>query len=173
MLDTTLEASLTIPRPPADVHAFMTTPDNWAAASPLTESIRGENTDRPATLGTTFVDVLRLGEAAMTVEVEWTVTRDEPGITWQIATDPPASSDPADGRVHVTLTYAYADSPLGTGSTLLTRVVRATYPGSAPLPLAYRDTFTNQAAANHFLAAMRDTMLARPRGMSTAIPRQG
>ncbi|MCK9893663.1 SRPBCC family protein [Frankia sp. AgB32] len=158
MLDTTLETSVTIALPVAEVHRFMTTPDHWAPASTVTEQIRGEHTDRPATLGDRFVDVLRLAPDA-TVEVEWTVTRDEPDVAWQISTDPPATADPADGRVHVTLTYTYAEGPLDADTTLLTRTVRAVYPGTAPLPLPYRDTFTNQAAATSFLTAMRAAML--------------
>ncbi len=158
MLDTTLETSVTIALPVAQVHDFMSTPDHWAPASELTDEIRGERTDQPATLGDQFVDVLRLGPDT-TVEVEWTVTRDEPGVAWQISTDPPASADPADGRVHVTLTYTYAEGPLNADTTLLTRTVRAVYPGTAPLPLSYRDTFTDQAAATQFLTSMRGAML--------------
>jgi hypothetical protein len=58
----------------------MTTPAIWAVVSPVTEEVRGEHTDRPAVLGTTFVDVLRLGPdlataKAATAEVDWTVSR--------------------------------------------------------------------------------------------------
>lgn len=200
MLETTLETSVTIPLPIAQVHAYMTTPDHWAAASPITDEIRGDHTDRPAVVGTRFIDVLRLGPDS-TVEVAWTVTHNEPGVAWQVTTDPPATADPADGRVHITLTYLYSDSPIdgsptnripadrtqanlipadrtsadrartdvlparrfplsaAAGSTVLTRIARAAYPGSANLPLSHRDAFTNQSVAAHFLAAMRDAML--------------
>jgi hypothetical protein len=164
VLDITLEVSLHMPQPAMQVHEFMTTPDNWVGASPVTTAVRGEHTDRPAILGERFVDVLALGPDA-TVEVEWTVTREEPGVVWQIATDLPAGADPAAGSVHVTITYAYAyadaiaadaaDAAGTTGGTLVTRTVRGTYPGTAPLPLAYRDSLTNADVANHFLASMR------------------
>ncbi|MCK9921337.1 hypothetical protein MXD61_05400 [Frankia sp. AgPm24] len=189
MLETVLEVSIAIPLPVSQVHTFMTTPDNWAAASPVTERIQGDRTDRPVTLGASFVDVLRLGPD-ITAEVRWTVTRDDPGSTWQITCEPAAGTDPADGHIHVTLTYSYsrarhpldvqhprgsaagteprAEQSVGTpaevqyvaDATLLTRTVRTAYTGEANLPLPYRDVFTNRTIAARFLAAMRSAMLA-------------
>ncbi|MCM3883259.1 SRPBCC family protein [Frankia sp. R82] len=198
MLETVLEVSITIPLPVSQVHTFMTTPDNWAAASPVTERIQGDRTDRPVTLGASFVDVLRLGPDT-TAEVRWTVTRDDPGVTWQITCEPAAGPDPADGRIHVTLTYSYshagrppgaphpqgvqpgtegeplvgtpAEEQPGADATLLTRTVRAAYTGEANLPLPYRDVFTNRTVAARFLAAMRSAMLAGDHAPTSVPPR--
>jgi hypothetical protein len=174
VLDTTLEVSLHIPLSAAEIYAFMATPDNWVGTFAATKAVRGENTDRPVPVGARFVDVIEVAPDT-TVEVEWTVTRDEPGAIWQMTTDPAISADPADGTVHIVITYTFAGGTetelaadtvaaaagsAGAGAgTLVTRALRATYLGNSPIPLAYRDSWTDQAGPAHFLQTVRETLL--------------
>jgi hypothetical protein len=147
MLETTLAVSRRINRPAADVRRFIATPDNW----PLVESsqeVRGEGTDQPGPLGASFIDVIKVAPG-VTVDVEWTVSRDEPEH-WEITATVPVSPDPAHGVLELAITYRFAADEPG---VLVTRTVHALHAVEAPVPLPFRDACTDAVVAAGGLVA--------------------
>jgi hypothetical protein len=153
LLETTLAVSRRFDRPAADVRRYMTTPDHWPLVLEATQEIRGERTDQPCPVGTSFVDVIKVAPG-VTVDVEWTVRLDEPGH-WEITASSPVSHDPTHGTLELTLTYTFtaAEPTTVEPGVLVTRTVHAHHAGDAPVPLPYRDVCTDSAAAAGLLAA--------------------
>src|SRR4051794_20803038 len=79
-------SQIVIRRSPDEVFRFVTTPDNWVGAHPVTAAVRGE-THQPALAGAHWTEVIQPGPQAQPFEVEWWATIAAPGRLWVIETD--------------------------------------------------------------------------------------
>jgi hypothetical protein len=161
MLDTTLAVSRRINRPAADVRRFIATPDNWPLVE-ASQEVRGEGTDQPGPLGASFVDVIKVAPG-VTVDVEWTVSTDEPEH-WAITASVPVGPDPAHGALELSITYTFVAAEPGTTEpgVLVTRTVHAHHAVDAPIPLPFRDACTDAVGAVGSLAAFAAALETEP-----------
>ncbi len=155
MLSITTYASIRIARSPAEVWDYVTTPANWVGAHPVAKAVRGD-VHCPAPAGARWTETVEFGGEI--VELEWTTTTvDASGAEWRwrIEADPFLTSDPADGRVHVGITYTFlADDD----RTVFGRTVDVRYAGGASVPLRYRDAWTDESADAHYLDAIKKAL---------------
>ncbi|SBW22543.1 hypothetical protein FDG2_2794 [Candidatus Protofrankia californiensis] len=152
MLSITTYASTRIARSPAEVWDYVTTPANWVGAHPVAKAVRGD-VHRPAPAGARWTEVVEVGGEI--VELEWTATAVDTSDAewlWRIEADPSLTSDPADGRVHVGITYTFLTDG---DCTVFGRTVNVRYSGGASIPLRYRDAWTDESADIHYLDTIK------------------
>jgi hypothetical protein len=102
-------------RPPHAVYEFVTTPDNWVGTHPVTAKVTGEGTDRSASQGDTWTELISHSDAAQNIEAQWTVVEAIPHQRWVITC---ASLGVPGGHCEIVYTFDEAD-----GGTEFTRVM--------------------------------------------------
>lgn len=79
----TRSRSIHIAAPPRAVFEFATTVGNWTKYHPGNTGITGL-ADKPAPLGTSFIEHARLGDNLPDLDLEWIVKIVEPGRRWVV-----------------------------------------------------------------------------------------